>query len=638
MTARAEQTRPGPDAPRDDLARLLLDLGARGVRVWTEEGGLRHEAPPGALDEQLRTRLAERADDLAAHLRALDGVETSTHYVTMRDGVRIAVDVFRPQRDGRVVDRPLPALWCHDRYHRSEVVDGIIWTKLDTRPWLRRVLDAGYVVAAADARGTGASTGVRDAEFGPEETRDAYEITEWLAAQDWCDGTIGMYGESYLGIAQFLAAGAAPPSLKAIFPQVALFDLYAFLYPGGVFRHDFARQWGALVRGLDTGTEAAPVAGDVAAARAAVAQHGANADVFSRAAALPYRDSREDGDEAPPYELQSPSSAVRTIAAAQVPVYQLSGWHDMWVRDAFLWHANLTGPRKLVVGDWSHNGTPGFDLAAEHLRWFDHWLKGRDTGVMDEPPIRYQRRGAPTGPQWRTAETWPPPEVRTRRMYFGRGADDPVTSVNDGSLVEEAPSRLGGIDEFVVDYTATSGTATRWTDGYGGPYGYGPMTDRDRSALTYTTDVLHQELEVTGHPVVRLWVTSTHSDGDFFVHLEDVDAEGVSHYVTEGALRASHRALGTAPYDNLGLPYHPCSRQTRQPLPEEPVELTFDLHPTSHVFAPGHRLRVAVAACDRDNAQTPVHHPPPVVQVHRRSAHASHIDLPVFPAGQEHSA
>ncbi|MGV9883863.1 CocE/NonD family hydrolase [Streptomyces sp. NPDC003006] len=618
-----------------EVAQLLLDLGTLNVRVWTSKGRLRYEAPPAVLDESLLRRLEERGDALAAHLEAMDGVESSTHYVTMRDGVRIAVDVFRPQRDGQVLAQPLPVLWCHDRYHRSDVVDGITWTKLDTRPWLRQFLDAGYVIAAADARGTGASTGVRGAEFSPEETRDAYDIVEWFAAQDWCDGNVGMYGESYLAVAQFLAAGAAPPSLKAIFPQVALFDLYAFLYPGGVFRHDFARNWGDLVKGLDTGAGTAPVAGDEQAARAAAEQHRANADIFSRAAALPYRDSREDGSEEPPYEHQSPSSAVRAVAAAEVPVYQLSGWHDMWVRDAFLWHANLTGPRKLVVGDWSHNGTAGFDLAAEHLRWFDHWLKGVDTGIMDEPPIRYRRRGAAPGEEWRTADTWPPPEVRTRRLYFGKGAAEPVHSVNDGSLLAQAPSRLAGIDEFVVDYTATSGRATRWTDGYGGPYGYEPMTARDRSALTYTTAALQEEVEVTGHPVVRLWATSTHPDGDFFVYLEDIDEEGASHYVTEGVLRASHRALGAAPYDNLSLPYHPCSRGTRLTLPEEPVELTFDLHPTSHVFRPGHALRIAVTCCDRDNAETPVHHPPPVVQVHRRGAHASHIDLPVFPAGQE---
>lgn len=129
--------------------------------------------------------------------------------------------------------------------------------------------------------------------------------------------------------------------------------------------------------------------------RAAAEEHRANTDVFARAAALPCRDSRGEGDDEQPYARQSPSTHVEAIAAAGVPVYQLSGWHDMWVRDAFLWHANLTGPRKLLVGDWSHNGRDGVDTAAEHLRWFDHWLKGVDTGVMDEPPIRYQRRNAP---------------------------------------------------------------------------------------------------------------------------------------------------------------------------------------------------------------------------------------------------
>ncbi|MFI1034017.1 CocE/NonD family hydrolase [Streptomyces sp. NPDC020951] len=635
MTTRTEGAVPGPGADGTAVVPLLLRLRASNVRVWTSGGRLHHETSSGELDEALRVLLEERSADLVAYLEAVDGVESSTHYVTMRDGVRIAVDVFRPKRDGRLVEDPLPALWCHDRYHRSDLVDGLTWTKLDSRPWLRRILDDGYVIAAADARGTGASSGVRGTEFGPEETRDAYEITEWLAAQDWCDANIGMYGESYLGITQLLAAGAAPPSLRAIFPQVALFDLYSFLRPGGAFRHDFIRNWGAMVRRLDTETEAAPVRDDLSSAGAAVEEHRANTDVFARAAALPCRDSRDDGDDGLPYAQQSPSSRVGAIADAGVPVYQLTGWHDMWVRDAFLWHANLTGPRKLLVGDWSHNGRDGVDLAAEHLRWFDHWLKGVDTGVMDEPAIRYHRRNAPRGQEWGTTHRWPPPGVRTTRMYFGAGPAAPAYSVNDGSLVAEAPSRLGGIDDFVVDFTATSGTATRWTDGYGGPFGYEPMTGNDLSALTYTTAPLERELEVTGHPVAELWVTSTHPDGDFFVYLEDVDGQGVSHYVTEGVIRASHRALGAAPYDNLALPYHPCSQRTRSPLPEEAVALTFDLHPISHVFAPGHRLRIAVTCCDRDNAETSVHYPPPVVQIHRRGAQASFVDLPVLPAAQE---
>ncbi|MFH8804248.1 CocE/NonD family hydrolase [Streptomyces sp. NPDC017936] len=621
--------------PDSGVVGLLLELRKADVRVWTSSGRLHCRAASGEVDAALRERLDRNADLVVAYLEDMDAVESSTHYVTMRDGVRIAIDVFRPKRDGEVVGTPLPALWCHDRYHRSDIVDGIPRTKLDTRPWLREVLKQGYVIAAADSRGSGASTGSRNQEFSPEETRDAYEITEWLAAQDWCSGTVGMFGESYLGITQFLAAGMAPPSLKAVFPQVALFDLYSFLYPGGVLRHDFIRNWGTKVRALDTRLEAAPVGDDDHAVREAVAGHQDNADVFARALFLPFRDSCGPGDEGLPYERQSPSSAVEAVRDSPVAVYQLAGWHDIWVRDAFLWHANLNGPRKLIVGDWSHDGREGADLAGEHLRWFDYWLKGIDTGVMDEPPIRYYRRFAPPGEQWRTADQWPPPEVRAERMYFGAGDAEPQASVNDGSLTADAPSRLGGVDEFVVDYTASSGDATRWTNGYGGPFGYRPLTTNDAGALTYTTLPLEQAMEVTGHPIARIWVTSTYPDGDFFVYLQDVDPDGESHYVTEGVLRASHRALGTAPYENLGLPYFPSTEDGCRELPEEPVALTVDLHPICHVFNPGHRLRVTVTGCDRDNAQTPVHHPSPVVQIHRRGPYASHVDLPVFPTGQE---
>ncbi|WP_327255541.1 CocE/NonD family hydrolase [Streptomyces sp. NBC_01244] len=635
MTTRTQDDDRSADGlPRAGVIGLLLELRQADVRVWTSEGQLRWQAATGEVDAALRNRLTQETDAIVAFLEDMDSVESSTHYVTMRDGVRIAVDVFRPKRDGEVVTTPLPAIWCHDRYHRSDIVDGIPRTKLDTRPWLREVLKQGYVIAAADSRGSGASTGSRGQEFSPEETRDAYEITEWLAAQEWCSGNIGMFGESYLGITQFLAAGTAPPSLKAIFPQVALFDLYSFLYPGGILRHDFIHNWGTRVRALDTQLEAAPVQDDDDAVREAVAGHQVNADVFARALTLPFRDSRSPEDDGLPFERQSPASAVAAVRESPVAIYQLAGWHDIWVRDAFQWHANLGGPRKLIVGDWSHDGREGADLATEHLRWFDHWLKGIDTGVMDEPSIRYYRRSAAPGEQWRGTEQWPPAEVRTERLYFAAGDDEPLASVNDGALTTAEPSRLGGMDEFVVDYTASSGTATRWTNGYGGPFGYPPMTANDANALTYTTPPLTQALEVTGHPVIRLWVTSTHPDGDFFVYLEDVAPDGESHYVTEGVVRASHRALGTAPYDNLGLPYFPSAEADCHDLPEEPTALTVDLHPISHVFGPGHRLRIAVTGCDRDNARTPVHYPPPVVQIHRRGPQASYVDLPVFPTSQ----
>jgi putative CocE/NonD family hydrolase len=149
--------------------------------------------------------------------------------------------------------------------------------------------------------------------------------------------------------------------------------------------------------------------------------------------------------------------------------------------------------------------------------------------------------------------------------------------------------------------------------------------------LTYTTDPLESPLEVTGHPVIHLWVNSSANDGDFFVYLTDVSSDDLSMYVTEGKLRASHRALSAAPYDNFGLPYHPSNEADIADLPGEPVELVFDLLPTSYVFDAGHRIRVTITGADKDNLSTPVLDPPPTVSVYRDAEHASYIELPVIP-------
>ncbi len=613
--------------------QVLLRLRASNVKVWAADGMLHCDPPANLLDDELRHQVESCEKQIVEYLVNTDDCEHTTRYIVMRDGVELAADIFRPKRDGVAIAGPLPVIWCHDRYQRSAIADGLLRTKLDTRPWLRAVMRHGYVVGAVDARGSGASTGVRTDEFGEAETWDSYDVTEWFAQQPWCTGHVGMYGDSYLAIAQLLAAGVSPPHLKAIFPQMPLFDLYSFLYPGGVFRRDFVRRWGERVRNLDTGQASAPVAGRHDVVDRAREEHRGNDDVFARAASHPYRDSAE-ADGRLVYR-RSPSSFVDAVNSSRIPVCLLSGWYDLWVRDAIIWFKNLTGPKRLIIGNVAHTEREGIDLEAEHLLWFDHWLKGADMKVTAEPPVRYWTINAPKGREWRTAMDWPPPEAVPTPFYFQQGPSGSVGSVNDGGLGPDVRGPSDGMDEYAVDYTTSSGRSSRWANGYGGDFGYRPMTGNDRKALTYTTEPLPHDLEVTGHPIAHLYVTSTHLDADFFVYLEEVDEAGESHYVTEGVSRTSHRTLGDPPYEYLGLPYPLSQRDSGKDLPSLPVELVLDLHPTSFVFCAGRRIRVTVTCCDRDNADTPVHQPPPVVRVHRRVPHSSYVELPVMPVRQE---
>jgi putative CocE/NonD family hydrolase len=563
-----------------------------------------------------------------------------SQYVEVRDGTKLAVDIYRPAVNGVPVGDPLPLVWTHDRYHRANVGDdGKVYGIVETRPELQTLLQYGYLVAAVDVRGGGASFGMRRGPFTPEESRDAYDITEWFAAQPWCDGKIGMYGVSYLGITQYMAASTQPPHLKAIFPMMAMFDMYSFVYPGGVFQDNYVLHWGADNIILDKVMPAAPVDADTDGLmlKAAMKEHAANWNVYDIGLKNPYRDSTNMPDGTAIYTDFSPSTYLNAINESGVAIYTLGGWYDMWARDALLWFNNLTVPQKIVMTPWSHQGSGGFGLVNEHLRWFDYWLKGIDNGIMDEPPITYRVMGAPPETTWRTADQWPLPNEQPTRFYLLAGPSGSVASANDGLLSLDAPSASSGQDDYVVDYSTTTGTTTRWTDGYGGGFGYPEMTPHDQKGLTYTTPPLDTDTEITGHPIAHLWVSATADDADFMVYLEEIDENGQSTYITEGVQRASFRATATAiaiaPWNMIGLPFHRGLQADVAPLvPGEIVELVFDLLPTSNIFDAGHRIRITITGADADTYLTPVLDPPPTVSIYRSTDHASYVVLPLIPA------
>lgn len=572
---------------------------------------------------------------------------TTSEYVEMRDGVKLAVDVTRPAVDGVAVDERFPVVWTHSRYHRNpkQIVRAFagpdeevpeINSVVDANSGLQRLVRHGYVVASAAVRGSGASFGRYEGLFSAAETADAAEIIDWLAGQPWSDGNVGMFGGSYLGITQYMAASEKPAALKAIFPNVAGLDLYDVLYPGGIFRDDMIDHWGTFTRDLDLNIPAPRVDADVEGTqlRAAIAEHEANWDVMVEYPAHRFRNQRDDRLD---WEAHGPSGVLQAIREAAVPAYHWNGWYDIFVTDATLLYANYAGPEKLGIGPWAHGAMPIDTINAERARltaveqhrFFDYWLKGIDNGVMDEPPIRYAVMIDPEHWEWKSSDVWPPPATATT-YYLSAGPSGSVGSVNDGALVLESPPE--GTDRYQVDPTTTTGTATRWDIAVTGAAAmvYPDLAGNDARSLTYTTGPLAADLRVVGHPVVTLFASASTEDADFHVLLEEVDSAGVSHYVTEGLLRASHRATTEAPWDNLGLPYQRSYREDRQLLtPGEVVELPLDLHPTALVFNAGNRIRVTIMGADADNTELPPGEGSPVVEVSRGGELASRIVLPV---------
>ncbi len=553
-----------------------------------------------------------------------EDVHKQSLFLTMEDGTRLAADIFRPAVKGHPIEEPVPLVWLYTRYNRAFQVGNRVLDSME-QPVLRELVRRGYAVAAVDVRGGGASFGRYDGPFSPAEVRDGKQVMDWFAAQSWCDGNLGMYSGSYLGAVQYFAASTGSPHLKAIIPSVAPADLYAFAWAGGIYRDDFLEQWTTLTKRLDTQRTVAPVAEDTDGEllTAAIAEHRGNRDTNEQYAALPFRDGVDSELEIPLFVATSPIHHHEAISRSNVAVYHIAGWLDCFTRDAVVLYSNLENPQRIAIGPWFHQERHEFDDLGEHLRWFDYWLKGIDNGIADEPPIHYYVIGAPVGRRWRAAEAWPVPADR-ERLYFTPGDPQPTR----GTLVTTAPADAGRIS-YLVDPSTTSGSGNRWRNGYGGKKGYEDLALNDGKGVSFTAAPLEEDREVIGHPVVTLWIESNATDGDFFVYLEEVEDDGFSRYVTEGCLRASHRATQEPPYAYLGLPWHRSHAEDIEPLePGNPVMLEIDLQPTAWYFDAGHRIRVTVTCADAHNCATPIPDPVPTVIFHTGADRSSSIELP----------
>ena len=253
-----------------------------------------------------------------------------------------------------------------------------------------RLLHRGYVIAAADSRGSGASFGTRSGPYKdmspPADAWDGYELVEWLAAQEWCSGAVAMYGASYEGRLQLEVAATQPPHLRAIFPEVALIDWYWTFVRGGIYS---PMVWPGPG---DRDPLSAPVDedSDGSLLRAALAEHEHSTEWSL--AELPFRNSW-DAESGRAYYIDSDGFVLLDrIAAAGIAVYHIAGWWSIgpkWNTLAAYRRLNGRVPQRLMVGAWGSFVTDRDELAHEMGRFADHWLKGIDTGIMDKPPIRY---------------------------------------------------------------------------------------------------------------------------------------------------------------------------------------------------------------------------------------------------------
>jgi putative CocE/NonD family hydrolase len=596
-----------------------------------------------------------------------------SRYLTMRDGVRIAIDVYLPAGDAD--GAKLPAILHQTRYYRSMELRWPWRLLLGGKPFdhtglyarrRRRFVAGGYAWVDVDVRGSGASYGTRPCEWAPDEVRDGAAVVDWIVRQPWSSGRVGALGISYDGTAAEFLLANRHPAVRAIAPRFALFDAYTDIaFPGGIHAAWFTESWGRHNDSLDrnaphevagwwvklavTGVQPVRDDHDRALRAGAIRAHRDNYDVHAQALSLTYRDDVAPSD---PYHrdlgtplepvgtpadpsgsvgLFSPHNYWRDLEASRAAIYSYSGWLDgAYAHAAIKRFLTVRTPgSRLILGPWNHGGgwnidqlhgpaKSRFDHDGELLRFFDHHLRDRDSGIGGEPPVHYFTM---VEGRWKAADTWPPPAT-TVSYHLAAGH----------SLALEPPAVESADDEYLVDHRSGTGDSSRWRTQAATDVAvrYPDRHWQDAKLLVYTSPPLDRPLEVTGHPVVTLFVTSSAGDGTFFVYLEDVAAPGRIAYVTEGQLRAVHRRLSDAlpPYRQV-VPYRTFKRSDAQPLvPGEIAELVFDLLPTSYLFRRGHRLRVAIAGADASHFAI-LPGGPPALRVHRSRPHASRIDLPV---------
>lgn len=504
--------------------------------------------------------------------------------VAMRDGVTLLADVHRPDAQGR-----FPALLAASPYPRQMQDFGAPAGFIEagvTDFWVPR----GYAHVIANIRGTCGSGGTFGF-FDAQERRDMYDLVEWVAAQPWCDGNVGMIGISYFAMSQLEAAVERPPHLKAIFPVAVTADLYEAASHHGLFSSSFVTPFLAMTgltsersdklwRSLPVGLARRVLHTPRLHKKFATMNGESAVTMLRQLIKLPHNPHPWDElwlDAAVNHpthdEWWDQRNLLPLLKEIDIPVYLGCDWENvpLHLPSTFAAWKGLSDNACVRMGMLDKFGLtwPWESMHTEALAWYDHWLKGRDTGILEGPPVRYF---LPEAGEWRTAESWPPPEAAHRE--FALRADG-VLSADEGEP--------GSRDYLVLG--AGLGRAK-------------PSAIDPPALLTWTTAPLTEDLDLAGEFELRLVASATAIDTAWMVTLQDVAPDGEIADVTAGWLRASLREIDEAA-SRPGAPVLPCRNPQAVPIGQD-VEYRIPLVPNARRFQSGHRIRLVLTSDDQD--------------------------------------
>ena len=511
-------------------------------------------------------------------------------WITLSDGCRLGARLWFPENAQR---NPVPAVLEYIPYRKR---DG---TRARDEPMHGYFAEHGYAAVRVDMRGSGESDGLLADEYLKQEQDDALEVIAWIAAQPWCSGAVGLQGKSWGGFNALQIAARRPPALKAIITTFSTDNRYTddIHYMGGCLLNDNL-WWGSIMLAYQSRPLDPQIVGDAWRAR-----------WLERIEQVPFFPALWMAH--PHYDAYwKHGSVCEDFAAIECPVLAIGGWADAYTNAVPRLLERLEVPRLGIIGPWGHlyphDGLPGpaIGYLQEAVRWWDHWLKGRDTGIMREPMLRAYLEDpvAPDGTRsfipgrWVGEAHWPSMTIQPRRFHLNA----------DRSLGD----RLAGDAEFAIRSPQSHGKAAGEWMAAGCP-GEHPTDQRldDGGALVFDSAVLDRDVEVLGAPVLRLRLAADARVALLAVRLGDVAPDGRVTRVTYQVLNLTHRDGHERPAALESGRYY---------------DVAMNLNVCGHRFRPGHRLRLSIAT-----AYWPIVWPAPYpATLSIRVAH-SVLDLPV---------
>ena len=509
--------------------------------------------------------------------------------IPLRDGSYLMADVYRPVTASREKFPVLMSLsaYLKDLQYLPHEAPFTHQERPEPGWWVPR----GYILVFVDSRGTGKSPGKTDI-WSAQEALDYYDAIEWAGVQAWSSGKVGLSGVSYYAITQWNVASLNPPHLTAILPWEGWADLYRdSVFHGGLFNQGFYGTWWLDVMGK----QLLESAGGSGAA-------GANEDLV-----LNYMQHQLDS------RWWDEGKARAQMDKITVPFYSAGNWGG--------WNHHLRGNleafsragskhKKLQVHIGGH--TDYFydeEGRNEQLRWYDYWLKGIDTGIMNEPPVKLCVRTSTRACTWRFENEWPLKRTQYTRFYLTSDKANAVgNAIHDVKLASSGPQTAGQLD-----YDAGPASSGR--------------AEHELPTVSFSTEPLTLDTEITGPINLVMWVSSDTDDMDIFAFLRKSMPDGSVQTATRGILKVSHRKLD-AKLSTPQRPYH--SHDEEQKLhPGEVVKVEVEIWPTSMIFQKGSRIRLDVQPHDGQHYFSAYHLKNNTV--YTGGEHASYVLLPIVP-------